>query len=282
MQVARKALRVCNITLAMERFLGDIHPRAGLAIYSARVDSLLTYGSQVVVVTVDRTLRLLEKTGFTLIRYRRIVLALRYLMRQLTERGTTTRLAPLGIDACREVWMVGKKCWLTDIADALLRLYHPVHASLDDLCDPVRVASLMSDVEVLWKTEIVDEITGSPTADLLAFRYWECNGPAAAFRPYLDIRILVHRIALTRALTATHQLAVERGKSYGVSKDCRLCRVCSNDVEDVPHARYPSWKRGVRSPAHLMCLAGTEELVPSVGCFVHAMLAPWDSVPLAL
>ncbi|KAK0506718.1 hypothetical protein EDD18DRAFT_1059251, partial [Armillaria luteobubalina] len=127
LQVARKALRVCNVTLAMERFLGDIHPRAGLAIYSARVDSLLTYGSQVIVVTVDRTLRLLEKvqitffrrllhvhrrstiaalyseTGFTPIRYRRIVLTLRYLIRLLTERGSTTRLALLGIDACREI-----------------------------------------------------------------------------------------------------------------------------------------------------------------------------------
>ncbi|KAK0226375.1 hypothetical protein IW262DRAFT_1491821 [Armillaria fumosa] len=84
--------------------------------------------------------------------------------------------------------------------------------------------SLMSDIEMLWKTpEIVDEITGSPTTDLLAVRYWECNGAAAAFRSYLDIRIPTHRIALTRVLTAPHQLAVERGKQwYGISKDWRL------------------------------------------------------------
>lgn len=192
--------------------------------------------------------------------------------------------------------MAGKKCWLTDIADALLRLYHPVRVSLDDLCDPVRVTSLVSEVEVLWKTEVVDEITGSPTTDLPAARYWECNSPAAAFRPYLDIRIPAHRIAMTRALAATHQLAVERGKWYGISRDCRLCRMCSNDVEDVPHVlfmcpypqaesirppflssvwtRYPSLRRSVRSPAHLLlCLAGTEDLVPSVSRFVHAMFA---------
>ncbi|SJL02424.1 uncharacterized protein ARMOST_05751 [Armillaria ostoyae] len=96
----------------------------------------------------------------------------------------------------------------------------------------------MSDVDVMWKTEVVDEITGSPTTTLLAVRYWECNGSAVAFRPYLDIRIPAHRIALTRALTATHQLAVERGKWHGVSREWLLCRMCSNDVEDVPHVLF--------------------------------------------
>ncbi|KAK0472306.1 hypothetical protein EDD18DRAFT_1008552, partial [Armillaria luteobubalina] len=65
LQLAKKALHICNVTLAMEQFLGDIHPRAGLAIYSARVDSLLTYGAQIVVVTVDRTLRQLERVQIT-------------------------------------------------------------------------------------------------------------------------------------------------------------------------------------------------------------------------
>ncbi len=46
-QLAKKALHVCNVTFAMERFLGDIHPRTGLSIYSARVDSILTYGAQI-------------------------------------------------------------------------------------------------------------------------------------------------------------------------------------------------------------------------------------------
>ncbi len=203
LQVAKKALRVCNVTLAMERFLGDIHPRAGLAIYSARVDSLLTYGSQVVVITVDRTLRQLEKvqitffrrllhvhrrsmvaalyseTGFIPIHYRRIILTLRYLLRLLSERETTTRLAPWGIDACREMWTVGKRCWLGDIANALLHLYHPIHASLEDLCDSVKVASLMSDVEAMWRPRLWMRslvllpppcwlsVTGSVTAPLL-------------------------------------------------------------------------------------------------------------------
>lgn len=61
LQLPKKALHVCNVTLAMERFLGDIHPRAGLVIYSAQVDSVLIHGSQIVGVTVNRTVKYLGK-----------------------------------------------------------------------------------------------------------------------------------------------------------------------------------------------------------------------------
>ncbi len=60
-QLAKKALRICIVTFAMERFLGDIHPRTGLAAYNARVDSVLTYGAHIVIITSDSTLRYLEK-----------------------------------------------------------------------------------------------------------------------------------------------------------------------------------------------------------------------------
>ncbi len=150
---------------------------------------------------------------------------------------------------------------------------------------------------------VVDEITGSPATSLLAVCYWECNGSAAAFRPYLDIRIPAHRIALTRALTATHQLAVDRGKWHGISREWRLCRMCARDVEDVPHVlfvcpypladrirrsflsslwdQYPSMKARARSPSHLLhLLVGTDVLVASIGRFVHEIFTLWDSVPL--
>ncbi|PBK84598.1 hypothetical protein ARMGADRAFT_861930, partial [Armillaria gallica] len=145
-QLTKKALRVCNVTFAMECFLSDIHPRAGLSIYSARVDSILTYGAQIVVITADSTLRHLEKvqisflhrllhvykcsmtailfseTGFTLIRYRQLILTLGYLLRLLAERVTSSKLAPLGIDACHVLWCQGRRNWLSDIAIVLQRL----------------------------------------------------------------------------------------------------------------------------------------------------------------
>ncbi|KAK0477063.1 hypothetical protein IW261DRAFT_1488531 [Armillaria novae-zelandiae] len=157
----------------------------------------------------------------------------------------------------------------------------------------------------MWKTEIsmVDEITGCPTTALLTARHWECRGSAAAFRSYLDVRIPVHRTAfkLTRALTATHHLTVERGKCHGISREGRLCRMCSNNVEDVPHVlflcpsspadlvrrqflspiwgRYPSWKLRVRSLIHLF-LAGMDDVVDSAAHFAHEIFKIWDSMPL--
>ncbi|KAK0203168.1 hypothetical protein DFS33DRAFT_1345434, partial [Desarmillaria ectypa] len=92
----------------MERYLGNtVHPRTGISVYSPCIDSVLTYGAQVVVNTA--TLRHLEnvqiaflcrlihvhnrsiaailflETVFTRISYRRLVLAFRYFVQLLSE-----------------------------------------------------------------------------------------------------------------------------------------------------------------------------------------------------
>ncbi|KAK0485960.1 hypothetical protein IW261DRAFT_764380 [Armillaria novae-zelandiae] len=90
----------------------------------------------------------------------------------------------------------------------------------------------------LWKTEVVDEINGSPTSTLLAAHDWECDDTPTTFRSYLDIRIPAHHVALTQALTATHRLAVEHGKWHGIDRERRLCRMCYDEVEDVPHVLF--------------------------------------------
>ncbi len=192
-QLAKKTLRVCNVTFkfAMERFLGDVHPRTGLSIYSAHVDSILTYGAQIIVVTADSTLRHLEKvqvaflrrllhvhkrsmtavlfseTGFTPIRYRRLILALTYLLRFLSEQ-TSSKLAPCGLDACSELARLGKRNCLTDITTVLGHLYHPIHADINGLLSSDRVHELVKSVDNIWKDELVDLVTGSPTTSLLS------------------------------------------------------------------------------------------------------------------
>ncbi|KAK0230919.1 hypothetical protein IW262DRAFT_1453845 [Armillaria fumosa] len=88
-----------------------------------------------------------------------------------------------------------------------------------------------------WTAGISVRLLSLLTA-LLAARYWECNGPVAALRSYLDIRTPTHRIALTRVLTASHHLAVEHGKWHGIAKEWRLCRICWDDIEDVPHVLF--------------------------------------------
>ncbi|KAK0470660.1 hypothetical protein IW261DRAFT_1345413, partial [Armillaria novae-zelandiae] len=125
------------------------------------------------------------------------------------------------------------------------------------------------------------------------------------FRSYLNVRISAHHIALTRALTATHQLAIKHGKWHGIGKEWCLCRMCSNDVDDVPHVlflcpfppvdlirgpflssvwgHYTSWKVTVRSPTHLLLLlVGMDDLVDTMARFVHELLTLWESVPLLL
>ncbi|SJL01193.1 uncharacterized protein ARMOST_04511 [Armillaria ostoyae] len=90
----------------------------------------------------------------------------------------------------------------------------------------------------MWKDKIVDLITGSPTSSLLTTRYLNNRAVPTSFRFYLDIRIPAHRVALTRAITGTHDLAVERGKWVSLARQWRLCRVCHDDVEDVIHVLF--------------------------------------------
>ncbi len=127
-QLTKKALHVCNVTFVMECFLGDIHPHAGLSIYSTHVDSILTYGTQIVVIMADSMLRHLKKvqttflhcllhvhkcsmtailfseTGFTLIWYWQLNLTLWYLLRLLIKHNSSSKLTALGINACHTLW----------------------------------------------------------------------------------------------------------------------------------------------------------------------------------
>ncbi|KAK0203136.1 hypothetical protein DFS33DRAFT_1345260 [Desarmillaria ectypa] len=93
----------------MERYLSNnVHPRTDISVHGTCIDSVITYGTQVVV--IPATLRHLEnvqiafirglihvhnrsiaailfsETEFTRIRYRRLVLAFRYFVRLFSER----------------------------------------------------------------------------------------------------------------------------------------------------------------------------------------------------
>ncbi len=138
-----------------------------------------------------------------------------------------SKLAPLGIDACEVLRQQGKRNWLGDIANALQRLHGPIVATLDNFCSTERVNDLVSSVDSMWKDEIVDLITGSPTTSLLATRYQNTHAAPDCFWSYLSIRIPPHRIALTRALTGAYDLAIERGKWVGLARQWRLCGMCA-------------------------------------------------------
>ncbi len=119
---------------------------------------------------------------------------------------------------------------------------------------------------------------------------------------YLDIRLPAHRIALTRALTGTHDFAIERGKWVGLARQWRLCRMCHDDVEDVIHvlfmcnrdsavqlresflsttlSKFPALM-GLDSPESLFHrLIESKDLVEPTARFVFNMFSLWKSVPL--
>ncbi len=76
----------------------------------------------------------------TPIRYRRLlVLAHRFLARLLSERQSSSRLAPLGIDTCRTLWTLDKREWRSDIARTLQSLYRPIYVDVDGRCSSDRV-----------------------------------------------------------------------------------------------------------------------------------------------
>ncbi len=122
------------------------------------------------------------------------------------------------------------------------------------------------------------------------------------FHPYLDVRIPAHRVALTRALTGTHDLAIERGKWVGLARQWRLCRMCNDDVEDVIDvlfmcnhgaavqlrqpflyttlSSFPALS-GLNSPESLFHrMIESKDLMEPTARFVYNMFSLWKSVPL--
>ncbi len=115
--------------------------------------------------------------------------------------------------------------------------------------------------------------------------------------------MLAHRILLTRALTVPYQLAVERGKWHGISREwvyigCVQATLKTSHVF-CSHARTPpadvirrsfllsvwdqcpSMKTRARSPSHpFLPLVWTDDLAAGIGRFVHEISTLWVSVPL--
>ncbi|KAK0203148.1 hypothetical protein DFS33DRAFT_1345302 [Desarmillaria ectypa] len=64
---------------------------------------------------------LFSDTGFTRIRYRRLVLAFQYFVRLLSEHQSPSKVAPCAIDACRALLTLDKRNWLGNIPYSALQ-----------------------------------------------------------------------------------------------------------------------------------------------------------------
>ncbi|KAK0436163.1 hypothetical protein EV421DRAFT_2022243 [Armillaria borealis] len=269
----KSARRTANVTFTLQKYFGDLPPREGVLIYKSRIDPHLTFGAEVAVDVANSGSHLLEnvqvaylrrllsvqkrsmrvvvftETGILPLPYCRIMFALRYLQRIL-DLGEH-RIPVWCLEANVDLWLLGKPCWLGDIAIVLRRLgFSETELSLESLLNPEHVDMLVNAVPKKGGEWALTQISSSSRLQLMEDR-WERlrsgqkSSDCLIFRSYLLTRIRDHRIALTRLLTASHGLGVERGRwvkiqnsSIHVPRAFRLCRLCRDDVEDEMHVLF--------------------------------------------
>ncbi|KAJ6568614.1 hypothetical protein B0H19DRAFT_989133, partial [Mycena capillaripes] len=269
---AKKASKVANVILGLDRFVGSLPAWDLRTLYMARVDPYLTAGCEICLDIDKKSLKLLEsvqlkflrrmlgigtrsmkavcfsETGIWPIKYRRVYLALKNMCYWI------------GLDHERPAWNAlqeslrlardKKISWINDLRIVLSELYVPVQLDISGPLEFVAVEDTMKLVKRSMEAWIDHEIvTSARTSDLLADRL-EMDGETGKlvkktldFRHYLRIKTAAHRLALTRIILSSHCLAVERrrwkerGKNV-VPREWRKCRFCQDSIEDPAHAVF--------------------------------------------
>ncbi|EIM90461.1 uncharacterized protein STEHIDRAFT_33397, partial [Stereum hirsutum FP-91666 SS1] len=267
------AQRVANVCFAAESMVGSIPPREARILYLARVDPFLISACDVIIDICLNNLWNLEKvqiryirrllhlrrrsmyhvlyseTGLMPLRYRRLILALRFLryLVLLPQR----HYARCAFDDSLDLARTGRSGWVGDLAIALGRLDHPVHFDfMADVTVEV-VDGLIEEVEASSEHWVRAVIDNSPKTWLLKDRVeitknGKTDTSAILFRHYLHMIIPSHRFAFVDILLSNHSLAIEmlrwqsRERPYYVPREWRLCRFCVqvdvHAVEDETHA----------------------------------------------
>ncbi|PBK69040.1 hypothetical protein ARMSODRAFT_936258 [Armillaria solidipes] len=336
----KSARRTANVTFTLQKYFGDLPPREGVLIYKSRIDPHLTFGAEVAVDVASSGPHLLEnvqvaylrrllsvqkrsmrvivftETGILPLPYRRIMFALRYL-RRILHLGEQ-RIPVWCLEANVDLWLMGKPCWLGDIVIVLRRLgFSETELSLESLLNPEHVDMLINAVPEKGREWVLTQVSASSRLQLMDDR-WErlTSGQRSSdpliFRSYLLTRIRDHRIALTRLLTASHGLGVERGRwvkirnsSIHVPRAFRLCRLCRDDVEDEMHVlfvctdgeldqlrvaflaevwkRFPALRHASSTPISLFhTLLSYPDLVPRLARFVFDACQVVEKTPMYL
>lgn len=141
---AVKARSVANVTFCLESFIGSLPPADGKRIYNARIDPHLTSGCEVSLDVNMHLLALLQKIQHTFIRcliglnpramravlfsetgilplaYRRILLALRYLLYVCAL--PSNHLAHCALRECQALHRENRPSWLGDLMVVLRRI----------------------------------------------------------------------------------------------------------------------------------------------------------------
>ncbi|KAJ7181912.1 hypothetical protein C8R46DRAFT_1159228 [Mycena filopes] len=250
--------------LGIEAYIGNLPPKEGRLLYMA--------GADVVVDVDDKSLEMLEKVqrnflrrllglgqysmraplftelGLVPLRYRRLILTLRYLKYLISLKDT--HYARIALEDSYTLYLNGQQGYWMDLAYALCRLRFPVdlpglHELSAEVCEALGKAvygAAMRDLQC--------DVDNSTRLYLLHGRLepLEKDAPraiTAVLRHYLVLVVnSAHRKALTRILTSQHPLAVERLRYRSrahriiVPRNLRLCRFGCASVETVEHALF--------------------------------------------
>ncbi|KAG6886366.1 hypothetical protein C0992_004366 [Termitomyces sp. T32_za158] len=241
----------------------------------ARIDPQLIFGCEVVLDTVSSSLRLLEnvqiaycrrllglscrsmiaalftETGILPLRYRRAILATKYLRYLLdlppNHYASSALLESVALANAHHL------CWAGDLIDVLRHLSllggittsirTPIHLQLPAMLDSSSVKRLEEDIKAASINGLQEVIASSTKLHLIRARQAHPRPPPISdFRAYLSIPTPAHRKALTRLIASDHSLAIERlwhadqRRPHGVPRPQRLCRLCRGGVEDEAHA----------------------------------------------
>ncbi|KAH9910531.1 uncharacterized protein B0H18DRAFT_1068269, partial [Fomitopsis serialis] len=168
------------------------------------------------------------------IRYRRLSLALRYLLYVVTQRP---QLPLAALAESRSMALTGSASWISDLQYALQQLPVPVKFPIADALTPDTVKKCAQQVLQSLRSYLSNEVRGSERLRLLSAR--SHNLGIIARRKYLSLDSRALRQAICRLLASDHPFAIEglRRRSPPIPREWRICRFCQgrNMVEDEAH-----------------------------------------------
>ncbi|PBK87987.1 hypothetical protein ARMGADRAFT_937995, partial [Armillaria gallica] len=191
---------------------------------------------------------LFSEMGMWPVKYRRIILALRYWQYALTLPEdhflSITMVESLTLAHAK------KSSWISNLAHVLHLLHRPVSMDLSRQWLPSDIDNLITAVEQSCLMDIDAFIAVSSKALLLRYRSLHQTDPSSTRKTpmasscsYLNVPIFAHKKALVRLLTSSHTLAIEVlrwSDRHCPPVPCsqHLCRFYLSEVEDEAHALW--------------------------------------------
>ncbi|KLO05044.1 hypothetical protein SCHPADRAFT_839832 [Schizopora paradoxa] len=342
---SRKARCVAGATLGLESYIGVVPPKQGKQLYMARIDPHLTFGCEVVIDVQNSGLKQLQnvqhtyirrmlrlnprsmrailhtETGIMPIAYRRVLLALKYLI-YLTSLPNN-HYARCALQEAINLSENSAQSWYTELVQAIEKLQEraKINVTLPVLSGQMsnqEILDLIKAIEHMCDAYLQVLIDKSPKTELLRGRLERDDKgnyivKTMHFRHYLYVKIPRHWMALTGLLLSDNILAMEQLRRATRNRPrypqhLRICRLCKNDIEDPIHAlfvcigseqlislrkqfikdliskaSYLKTSQCMANPKELFeCIYADKRLVETLARYAFRMLKIFNAVPLFL